>query len=320
MEENNLIVVHGVSYNDLKNALNHWIVIYINDLPNHLTFMLYKSSSNSHVIKVDDRLENGKFYFLINYLKYSKEINDNINIEGYTIGKDNNVLKNKKIQVYIPNDDKDFDNVSIATNNNKNFKVDFGGSISEIQDTKKYFFPETFQLDDPEIIETNKRSIENERNEKIKNGIKKRYNIIIQILILAFILNLFLAKITHSFNLINKTTEYLIMGTYIWFFIDDVMFRTSEYYLKGIFIGIGIFIYTYCIIFLAIKNIDNMTAIFSICPLIYLIIQRPIRKIYIFLFEEEPVIYYRDFSDIIYVIIILILPIVLPVIIGDWFK
>ena len=89
----NLITIKGGVYNDIKKALKQWIELYNDQLQDELTFELYKNGRGNHIIKADNRLDNELFYYLVNYLKYPKNIEYNIKIEGFTIGKDKKIVR-----------------------------------------------------------------------------------------------------------------------------------------------------------------------------------------------------------------------------------
>ena len=137
----NLIFINGGAYANIKKALRQWMTTYSDDLPDDLTFEIYKNARGKHIIKADERLNNWLFYFLINYLNYHEVIEHKVEIEGFTTGKDNDVLKDKKLIVYISPDDKDGDNVYVTTTENNNYKVDFGGKITEADENKPYYLP-----------------------------------------------------------------------------------------------------------------------------------------------------------------------------------
>jgi hypothetical protein len=163
---NNFIQIKNGHYNDIKKALRQWIDLYSNDLPDDFAFKLYKHGQDCHIIKTDERLNNELFYYLINYLNYPENIEYNINIEGFTTGKEDNILKNKKLLIYISPTDEDYDNVFVTTNDGKNYKVDFGGKITEANEMHSFKQPADLILEKPEILRVNKK----EYSEKTSKG------------------------------------------------------------------------------------------------------------------------------------------------------
>lgn len=141
MEIDNLVIIKGGAYNDVKKALKQWIDMYSRDLENGMTFKLYKNGKGNHIIQADKNLDNERFYYLINYLKYPVGIVYNVDIKGFTFGKDCNQLKGKDLLVYISPTDDEFDNVFVTTSDNENLKIDFGGKIIEISDDRIYNHP-----------------------------------------------------------------------------------------------------------------------------------------------------------------------------------
>lgn len=152
MINENLIIIKGGEYNDIKKALKQWVDLYSSDLQNGLTFQLYKNGHGNHIIQADKRLDNERFYYLINYLNYPEEIEYNIDIEGFTIGKEDNQLQGKILLVYISPTDKEYDNVYVTTSENKNFKIDFGGKITETSENRGLNYPIDFKLGNSETI------------------------------------------------------------------------------------------------------------------------------------------------------------------------
>merc|ERR1711991_412988 len=104
------------------------------------------------LIKADNKLDNERFFYLINYLKYPENIQYDATVEGFTKGGSENVLKNKNLLVYISPTDNEYDNVLIATSENENFKVDFGGRIIKTAENKQYKLPTDLNLEFPETI------------------------------------------------------------------------------------------------------------------------------------------------------------------------
>lgn len=80
MLQNNLILINGGAYTEVKKALKKWIDLYSDQLENDLDFQLYKNGNGNHVIKVDDKLNNESFFYLVNYLNYPEGIDYKVDI------------------------------------------------------------------------------------------------------------------------------------------------------------------------------------------------------------------------------------------------
>ena len=68
MEVDNLIVVEGGIYTNIKKALRQWMESYVNDLPDDCSFTLSTNEKGIYFIQADEWLDNDLFYFLVNYL------------------------------------------------------------------------------------------------------------------------------------------------------------------------------------------------------------------------------------------------------------
>lgn len=319
MTNDNLIIINGGAYNDVKKALRQWIDLYTDSLQDDFTFELFKNGYGNHIILADERLDNERFYYLVNYLNYPEGIEYKISIEGFTTGKEKNVLKDQKLLVYISSTDKEGDNVFIATTDNNNYKIDFGGKISETRERKLFRLPSNQNLDNPEILRVNKQVVSRQIKEKSKDNIEKRFRIISFIAIILFFLSLY--TLFFDTQRFIQATFFLGMGLGLWFFIDCKMLQSDKYYFYGLLISAMFLGYT-----VLIKRVLNNTEVDFVdlgafYPLTLLIIQWPTRKIYIMLFKREPIVdKHGKFADIIYTIILSFGFAVLPFIIADNIK
>ncbi len=319
MTNENLIKISGGAYNDVKKALRQWIDLYTDDLQDGLTFELFKNGHGNHIILADERLDNERFYYLVNYLNYPEGIKYKIDVEGFTTGKENNVLKDQKLLVYISSTDRDGDNVFVSTSNNNNYKIDFASGISNTREQKLFRLPFHQNLDNPETLKVNKQVVSRQIKEKSKDSLEKRFRIISFIAII-----LFLTSLSTSFynsQTFVEATFFFGMGLGLWFFIDFKMLRSDKYYFYSLIISVMFLGYTALIK----KVLNNMEIDFvelgAFYPLTLLIIQWPTRKIYIMLFNREPEVdKHGKFVDLIYTLILFFGFAVLPFIIMGSLK
>jgi hypothetical protein len=318
MTNDNLIIIRGGAYNDVKKALRQWIDLYTDSLQEGLTFKLFKNGHGNHIILADERVDNERFYYLINYLNYPEGIKYKIDIEGFTTGKEKNVLKDQKLLVYISSTDKEGDNVFVATANN-NYKIDFGGGILETKEQKTFRLPSNQNLDNPEILRVNKQMVTRQIKTKFNDNIEKRFRIISFITSILFLMSLFVSFFdTNSFI---KATFFFGLGLGLWFFTDFKMLQSDKYYSYSLLVSIIFLGYT-----VLMKKVQNNTEVDIIdlgglYPLSFLIIQWPTRKIYIMLFKREPEIEkYGEFANMIYTLILFFGIAVLPLLIMDFLK
>ena len=163
---NNLIITEGGTSNDVKKALRQWIGLYADKLPDDVSFKVSTSQLGTHLIQADERLENDLFYFLINYLDCPKGIKYTVNIKGFTTGKKNDLLKGKKLLIYISPTDKEGDNVFVVTSDNENFKVSFDGKVTKIEGNAIFEPPMGLTFENPEIVKRDKQKEERKENLK----------------------------------------------------------------------------------------------------------------------------------------------------------
>lgn len=318
---NNFIIIKGGAFNDIKKALKQWISLYSKDLRDGLTFQLCKNGRGNHIIQVDEQLDNERFFFLVNYLKYPEGIEYEIDIEGFTVGKDKNILNGKKILVYISPNDKSFDNVFVVTDDNMNYKVDFGGKIVDAGEIKQYILPEIDSLNNAEILKVHRTQC-NIKKEKISiKKIDRRFKIISIITLIVFAINLLIPIFSNGIDLFGKTTLIISVAVAIWFLSDYEMLRIDNYYIKSFIIAIGVFIYGYILRAFLFSDISEMLIPCSLCSMTLLLIQWPTRRIYRFLFKREPKVdKHGKFADLVYSLILFLGLVILPLLINDWIK
>lgn len=310
----NLIIIKGGAYNDIKKALRQWIDLYSRDLEDDLTFQIFKNGRGNHIIRADKRLDNERFFYLVNYLNYPEEIEYTINIEGYTKGKDKNQLKDKDLLLYISPTDKEYDNVFVTTSENENFKIDFGGKITETSDRRLFDYPTNLILEYPEIIKINRKEIEHKEEKINEKSIDERFKIIatigVSLTLIGIIINQTDPQIFRNFSF------FLGMGIGVWFFSDYKMLQSNRHYLYSLGIAVAY------LLFIIINNGDFSKSVLdygALYPLTLLIIQKPARLIFKTSLNREPVVDRPPptFWDGVYMIILFLGFGVLPFIIMD---
>lgn len=312
MTVDNLIVITGGAYNDIKKALRQWVDLYSKDLEDGLTFQLFKNGSGNHIIQADKRLDNERFYYLINYLKYPEGIEYKIDIAGFTTGKEKKQLKDKRLLVYISPTDKEYDNVFVTTSENENFKVDFGGRITEVRDGKPYILPNNLNLSISEnIIVQNKKDF-NKQTESSINKLEKRFKIISVIIFSAFALTFFLFKAEDNFLTINYTIAFAVWG---WLTFDYKILQVDKLYFSSVGLGLAILFYGY-LLNKEFSNEDNSPLILmgTTMPIFFLTLQRPLRFAFKKIMKREPKVEKPapSFADFVYIFILWLTTILIP--------
>lgn len=295
MNKDNLIKIKGGLYDDIKKALRQWIVLYSKDLESNIKFELYKIGQESYLIATDKRLNNEKFNFLINYLRYPEGIEYNISIEGYSTVRDEKIypknLLNKKIIVYVPDNDKEYDNVFVTTEDNETFKIDFGGKVLRQNESKTFFIPDidTNLLQRPEKIALNKQELAEIEKEKSEKNLKKRFIIVLALIIIVAAINsLSLFVIPHN-EISIITTFILVFIVGAWFHWDYKMLRIDKYYIYSFIVAVVDLFYG-LLIREHLSDNDIFLYYGFYFPVIYLIVQKPLRLFFIRKFDREPII------------------------------
>ncbi len=315
----NLIFINGGAYANIKKAIRQWMTSYSDTLPDDLTFELYKNGRGKHIIKADERLDNWLFYFLINYLNCPEGIEHKVEIEGFTAGNNDDIFKNEKLLVYISPDDGDGDNVYVTTSENKNYKVDFGGEITDAGENKPYYLPSNQRLENPEILKINKSEISKEQEVTSKKRYEKRFKIYLTLTMAGFLINLILLIFPDGITIFPKTSLFLCVAVSLWFFGNDEILKSVSVFLSCFLIALGVFLYGY-ITSSHIQELDKMLLLaFSIYPLTILVVQWTAWKIFKVLLKREPEVGYsaRKPADFILTFILIPILIILPILIAD---
>jgi len=311
MVVDNLILIKGGAHNDVKKALSQWIELYSKVLKDGMTFQLYNSGNNSHIIQADKHIDNESFYYLINYLNYPEGIKYEIDVEGFTIGKDKNKLNGKQLLVYISPNDTDYDNVFVTTSENENFKVDFGGKITEENENKLYSFPNDLSFGISEIITVENIENLNQNSESAADPLEKRFKIVSIVVIAAFALTFLFFKTEESFFTINYAIAFAVFG---WLLYDYKILQIDSLYYGSVGLGLTILLFGY-LLNEKFSNEDNSLLLMGTSmPIFFLTIQRPLRFAFIRIMKREPIVDRPSpsFADSVYVIILLLSSILTP--------
>lgn len=311
MDKNNIILIKGGEYSKIRQALSQWLSLYCDNLDDDFFFELYAIGNEEYIIKAPNSLDNENFNYLVNYLYYPNDIQYKVNIEGFTTAKNNRLFPkeylNKKLLLYIPETDKEGDNVYAVTSDNENIKIDFGGKV-KIADTLMYYKYPDFEferMENPEILKINKKKIHTDSEFSSIGIAKKRFKIISIIFLALFLLSFLLFQQTIEFLFITSFLSIMVM---FWFSQDHKMLQIEEYYFYSIFISLTILIYGLLIQTRLFKSdardlLDLTTKI----PLIFLVLQYPLRYWFkkIIKREPQPGSTKKTFEDGIYIVILI---------------
>lgn len=153
MTTNDILIIRGLSYADTKVVVQEWADLYSDQLSSDMKLEISSDSSDNHTVSPNQRLGDDLFFFLVNYIHHfitSKGLN--ADIEGFTTGDDTPQIKGKRLLVYVSKHDKEYDNVSVITENNEVFKIDFGGKISTEGRERDFHSADTANLSPIESI------------------------------------------------------------------------------------------------------------------------------------------------------------------------
>lgn len=326
MIKDNTILVTGSNQIELEQAIDQFIDRYSDKIPKDYNFSVVEKDTTHFLIYADERLDNWTFYFLVNYLEYPENIDYEIEIEGFTTGKEDKKLRGKRLLVFIAPNDTDYDNVFVTTSENECYKVDFGGNITPVELIKSYREPflnvQELSKEYKKVakVKTTKKSkeatsINEEQDRKIRF---KVLSIIFAILIVSSCL-LYLS--THDERLFQRNTIFCGFVLWIWFFLDYKILRTDSTYLNCfklsvVFTCYGIVLYYF------LAEIGHIHLILSsILPLLLLLVQRQTRKLYLKIMKHEPKVEHRGkFSNLIYTLTLIIASLGLTIYFGQLYK
>lgn len=311
MEYHNLITILGGSYAHVKKALKQWIALYQDDLEDEAVFTLHHQGRQSYAIIADKRLDNQRFFYLLNYLAYPEGIDYNVVVEGYTQGEPGSLLEGKGLFVYLPEDSQDKDDVGIVTYDGQQLLFSFDGRFQPVDRGRRYRNPASLNMDSPEVFRVNPRSNRDKNrsddiiNASIDKTIAKRFLIIA---------SLFVVVTTFSYLMMDEkwlstSSFFIFLGMLHWFLGDYKMLRVTIFYLRSL--GLAVLLILYNMALLRPEFIDDHRQIevltyLSLWPFSLLLIQRPARWVFIRVMKREPVTGSdQDLPDFLYLLIMI---------------
>lgn len=284
----NIIQVKGGAYTDVKKALNQWTNLYAQALTPEMPFEIYKNGRANHIIKAPSYLSNMLFYFLVNYLEYPEDINYKVKATGYTVGKEDNELKGKRLMVYISDTDHEHDNVFMVTSDNETFKMDFKEVLTHQNIQRPFERLPAISLEHPETIIP--KEIENVNPFELPDNKKvfKRFKVLSVVSLIAMGMMVILSTDHELFEVLHFFMAYMLWA---WFFIDYKMLQhlslyvgawglTTVLYLTGFALGFGD----------STQNTPWADEFVVFIPIWFLIAQFPFRMFFIWAIGREPVV------------------------------
>jgi hypothetical protein len=192
------IIIRDCTKDELKTILNDWLVMYVEGLKSKLIFEIAEITPNVFILKMDKSIDDTHFFFLINYFAYPIDFKKTFEVAGYTTATKHKTLLNKKIYVFLNEQDTEYDNVWVTTEDNETYKFDFSGRFKKMNYENKYKSLDINSLSIlyEQIIVNKKELLADAKireEEKRKHNAAKRFKIIAPILFigipLAFLIN-----------------------------------------------------------------------------------------------------------------------------------
>ncbi|TXK50538.1 hypothetical protein FVR03_04985 [Pontibacter qinzhouensis] len=317
----NLIVITGGAYTDVKKALKQWILLYAEDLEADFACELFPGGRGRHVIQVDKRLANEHFFYLINYLFYPENITYKIDVLGFTTAEDQALLQQAAINVYVSkSNNPEFDNVQVVTAQNQSYKIDFSGNITRATEAKMFSQPPALPSGIPERI-TLKQVVSIPF--KIKNppdNPAKRFGIIASLAFVWWVISVILIFFEKSW--FYQATFFLGLGFMGWFFSDYKMLQHRRYYIYCLLIALAFLGYGQLVQFSLQESKMSLLEFGCNIPVAVLLTQKPIRLLFLKLWKREPVVDKPAPSlvDGLYMLLLLAVPLFLLILLGTRIK
>lgn len=318
---NNLIFISGGAFEEVRKALNQWMRLYSADIPDDFRLELYRNGRGNHVVKVDEQLGNKHFLYLLNYLKYPEGTEFKGQLTSSLLVRDKQLFPERYhhqlISLFIPDSDKDYDNVYWIAPEGDVFRTDFNGKTEKVNAEE---YPEKYeirsvnlqQLGVPVRIRKPFKNMQGGQEKTAKENVGKRFGIIAFIVILVMPGSWLFSETPDTFLSING---FLGLGIWGWFIFDYRMLRIKRWYFLSIAISICLLLYVK-LIQAHFENFDKfeVTKIVLLLPLSLLIIQKPFRLAYLWLLKREPVVDRPapSVADLVYSLVLTLLSLFIP--------
>lgn len=290
--------------------------MYDKSLSENFCIELYQYDTNKYVIIPKEDIDNQSFNFLVNYLYYPENIKYKPIISGYTFVKDTTIFPKEKlnyeIEIFVPQNDTEYDNVYAVTQYNEVFKIDFGGKTIKSSLIKSFEKPplDFSVLSSPQIFK--KKKVDPKKVAlKEKEKIKRRTSIISLVVVLLILISYAFIGNSKNFSLM---TGFIFWGIWGWFVLDYKMLQHLSFFLIAVAISIFPIIYSY-ILFQKLLTFDyRFIKSASYLPIFLLTIQFPLRRLFIKILKREPVVDKPapSMADFIYTIILWMTSLILP--------
>ena len=153
IQNDKIVLIENVKLDDLKNAIQKFCNNYNQESLTALP-LLTILSENKFVITFPYDTDFATYCFFVNYMHYPNDIIYKPTIKAWTSTKQNddwmtNEIVNKKVMLYIPSDDKEYDNVYLTTSENIGYKMGFAmGEEKQKLNSPKQTYVEPIKLEE----------------------------------------------------------------------------------------------------------------------------------------------------------------------------
>ena len=282
-----VIFIEKASYSDVKKALRQWIELYADALDQNDRFTLYRADNQLTVIQINQEIDNEHFNYLVNYLTYPEGLEHKMVVNGYTRVEDKRLFPGQQldevVQIFVPQDDTQFDIVHGMVESGKTFKVDFGGKSEVVESHKSYSSPNTNYRDFPsETIGVEKKKIEQKQSESQLQKFDRRFNIIAPVYVAAIMIAGYFTYGSENFLYVVQAASF---GMFFWVILEHDRLQMDRAYLKLLAISIFLAVLGYY------ASMDHSFAIWMKATrmgLCFLILYKILRYIYVSMFSREP--------------------------------
>lgn len=129
-----MVVTHQliISKAAVHAPLKDWIGIYADQLASDTTFTVYTDKRGYQAIRCSEVLNDDLFFYLVNSLAEACESVHRKEVHGFTTGKDYSDIRGKEVVVYVSDDKEDCCNVTAMVSNDEAYSIDFGGRVTSV--------------------------------------------------------------------------------------------------------------------------------------------------------------------------------------------
>ena len=285
--------MQGSDFPSVVQAAKQWLELYDQSLEPSTNIEIVEYADRNILLHVDKKVDNERFGYLVNYLVYPEALSVNHSVLGYTrisnASEYPEELLNQMVQMYIPEEDTEHDNVYILSRNNETIKYGFSGNTLSVQSTRKYSEPNF--SDHPQIQKTTLKSSDNKPSSQHAghdHKFKKRLWLPVSIIAISYVIMTFFIKNVQVYPLLSFFSGILVFA---WLMFDYKLLQKNKYYIQLLLVSIAIGFYG-IYISTSFDQYDGNTHIWfgSLEPLSFMIIQKPIRILFMSLMKREPIV------------------------------